>query len=409
MAGPGEREPGTASPIPDPRFRLERLHALDAVRAFALLLGVVLHATLSFLPGFGATGWPIADRSPSVALAVTFYVIHIFRMTLFFTIAGFFARLLYHRAGARGFVRNRAIRIALPLVAGWAVVMPLLLAAITWASRAAQPATIALPPPPPLAVPLTHLWFLYSLLLLYAVTLGVRAIVVRIDRSGAFGREVDSGIGALAAWWLLPILLAAPLTGAFLSATEWLWWFGIPTPDQSLVPPFTAAVAFTMAFGFGWFLHRQVHLLQLLERRWAAHLTISIAITVACIVIAGPSPAFISRAPSYVVPYAALYALGSWTWTFAIIGIALRFFSIESARMRYVSDASYWIYIMHVPLVFLLQAALITLPWHWSVKFMLILAAALPVLFASYHVMVRRTVIGKVLNGRRIADSPSPI
>ena len=28
----------------------ERLHALDAVRGFALLLGIVLHATLSFLP-----------------------------------------------------------------------------------------------------------------------------------------------------------------------------------------------------------------------------------------------------------------------------------------------------------------------------------------------------------------------
>ena len=84
------------------------------------------------------------------------------------------------------------------------------------------------------------------------------------------------------------------------------------------------------------------------------------------------------------------------------IAVALRFFSFESARMRYVSDASYWIYIMHLPLVFLLQAALITLPWHWRIKFMVIMAVALPVLFASYHVMVRRTVIGKVLNGRRL-------
>ena len=57
--------------------------------------------------------------------------------------------------------------------------------------------------------------------------------------------------------------------------------------------------------------------------------------------------------------------------------------------MRYVSDASYWIYIMHLPLVFLLQAAVITLQWHWSIKFALIMVVALPVLFASYHVMVR--------------------
>ena len=31
-----------------------RLHALDAVRGFALLLGVAFHAALSFMPGMAA-------------------------------------------------------------------------------------------------------------------------------------------------------------------------------------------------------------------------------------------------------------------------------------------------------------------------------------------------------------------
>ena len=91
---------GRSGRLPAPRARCG-----SCVRAAR---GRGLHATLSFLPGFGATGWPIADRSPSVALAVTFFVIHIFRMTLFFAIAGFFARLLFHRTGTRGFIRNRA-------------------------------------------------------------------------------------------------------------------------------------------------------------------------------------------------------------------------------------------------------------------------------------------------------------
>ena len=34
----------------------ERLHALDAVRGFALLLGIVLHATLSFIPAPTGSG-----------------------------------------------------------------------------------------------------------------------------------------------------------------------------------------------------------------------------------------------------------------------------------------------------------------------------------------------------------------
>ena len=226
-----------------------RLHALDAVRAFALLAGVVLHATLSFLPDFGATGWPIADRSPSVPLAVTFYVIHIFRMTLFFTVAGFFARLLFHRVGARAFIRNRAMRIALPFVLGWIAVIPMLFVAVLWASRAAPPVTIAVPPPPPLDVPLTHLWFLYALVLLYAATLGARTVAVRwIDKSGAFARWIDAVIDTLSRLWLLPVALALPVFGAFLSKAEWIRWFGIPTPDQSLIPPIVAAIAFTMAF-----------------------------------------------------------------------------------------------------------------------------------------------------------------
>jgi len=41
-----------------------RLHALDAVRGFAVLAGVVLHVTMSYLTGF--TAWPslFADQSP---------------------------------------------------------------------------------------------------------------------------------------------------------------------------------------------------------------------------------------------------------------------------------------------------------------------------------------------------------
>ena len=93
----------------------ERLHALDAVRGFALLAGVVLHASMSFLPGLGAQGWPIADNSPSVALGLAFYVIHTFRMTTFFLIAGFFGRMLLHRDGVRAFVSNRTTRV---IVAG---------------------------------------------------------------------------------------------------------------------------------------------------------------------------------------------------------------------------------------------------------------------------------------------------
>jgi uncharacterized membrane protein len=95
----------------------DRLHALDAVRGFALLAGVVLHAAMSFLPGFAITGLPIVDSSPSATLGVAFFVIHMFRMSLFFFIAGFFGRLLsllsaktLSREGAKRKRRNEGER-----------------------------------------------------------------------------------------------------------------------------------------------------------------------------------------------------------------------------------------------------------------------------------------------------------
>jgi ABC-type multidrug transport system ATPase subunit len=40
-------------------------------------------------------------------------------------------------------------------------------------------------------------------------------------------------------------------------------------------------------------------------------------------------------------------------------------------------------------------------PWHWSIKFTLIVTVATALLFASYHLFVRPTFIGEVLNGAR--------
>ena len=108
------------------------LHALDAVRAFALLLGVVFHAGFSFIPGMIPGIWAINDSSPSATISVLLFISHIFRMSLFFFIAGFFARMMFERKGARGFWSNRAQRILVPLIAGWVVIFPALAAVWIW-------------------------------------------------------------------------------------------------------------------------------------------------------------------------------------------------------------------------------------------------------------------------------------
>jgi glucan biosynthesis protein C len=387
----------------------ERFHALDAIRAFALILGIVLHGTLSFLPGVASIGWPIADRSPSLLLEVAFYVVHVFRMSVFFVIAGFFAHLTFHSKGAAGFMRNRAIRILVPLVVGYSILTPLQVAVIFWAFMKSHGGALPtrLHGDASRSIPLTHLWFLYYLLIFYAITLTARAIILGwIDSQGVMLRMTDRVIRLLLNSYAAPFVLAAPIA-ACLYITRPLWV--VPTPEFGLTPQPSAIIAFGTAFVFGWLLHRQADLLSALARRWALNAAFAISATAAAWMIVGAPLAFDARVPSSVrLIYAMVYAIAIWTWVFAIMGFAVRYCFRPRASVRYVADSSYWMYLVHAPLVLALQTLVMYWPGSWVVKFPFILLVAFSLLLLSYRYFVRFTFVGAVLNGRRYRPSVAP-
>jgi len=387
----------------------ERLHAMDSVRALALLCGVLLHAMMSFLPGM--TGWAASDVRPSPVMAWAIFVIHVFRMSTFFLIAGFFARMMLQRKGLKAFVGDRMKRVAAPLVVAWPILLAGIVAAFMWGgvvmhgdatARLPSIVTAPLASKPPGAFPFVHLWFLYFLLIYYALALGVRGCVEFADREGALRQRIDLLVRALMHSPVAPILLAAPLAVLLYLAPDWLMWFGVPTPDQNLVPDVTALLGYGLAFGLGWLLHRQRDLMALLERRWHLNLALTAGFVLACLALAGPLPNYAPQPAGLIkAAGAAAYAAAVWTSTFAVVGMAYRFLSGHSPVRRYLADASYWIYLVHLPLVMALQVAVSQLDWPAGLKLAVILGVAMPVMLLSYEFMVRYTVIGAVLNGPR--------
>ena len=97
-----------------------RRHDLDALRGCAMLLGIVLHATLSFAP----IPWTVQDSQQSDFYYVLFACIHGFRMPLFFMLSGFFTAMLWRRRGLASLVGHRLRRVALPLVIGCLTIVP---------------------------------------------------------------------------------------------------------------------------------------------------------------------------------------------------------------------------------------------------------------------------------------------
>jgi hypothetical protein len=114
--------------IEDPAFA--RRSDLDALRAVAMLLGIVLHASMSFIPSF----WVVADRRQNPGFGIVFSAIHGFRMPLFFVMSGFFSVMLLHRRGRWSLVKHRFFRVFLPLLLGMVTIVP----ATMWVAHVAK-------------------------------------------------------------------------------------------------------------------------------------------------------------------------------------------------------------------------------------------------------------------------------
>ncbi len=380
----------------------QRLHALDAVRGFALLLGVAFHATMSFIPGIPPGIWSMVDNSPSPFLSDAGFVTHIFRMSLFFFIAGFFARMLYHKLGQRGFWANRLLRIGVPLVVGWAILWPMIMA--IWGAGMNKffgGHVPAMPPMPKVAgaFPFAHLWFLYYLLLLYVAVTVIRSFIVPFDRAGKLRCIVDATVRSSLRLPVAVFTLGWPVAMALMSQPVWIYWMGIPTPDSTLIPQVPALAGFGTAFAFGWLVNRASGALEAIARGWPLNLVVAVAGTAWLMHTMHASP--FAQPGLTKTLYALVFGVTVWGWVLGLTGAALRFLSNYSATRRYIADASYWIYLAHLPVVAGLAVWVGQWPVSWVLKYPFILAVSFAVLFGSYHLLVRHSFIGQVLNGRR--------
>jgi len=268
----------TASTLPSNN---DRLHDLDAVRAFALILGVLFHAALSFLPV--PVGWAVMDVSTSPLVWGAVVVSHSFRMTLFFLIAGFFSRMACHRKGNVAFIKSRAFRIGLPFVIGWVVFWPLLSSG--WAMGAAamrgdysvtigfQAALHAFDHLPFGPFAGTHLWFLYYLGLVTVAALSLRWCIHMSGRPGSWlMNQADKTLNWLTAKRVTLVVLAAISARILWAMSGW----GVDTPDKSLLPHWPIFLLYGGSFLTGWLLHRNAIAFRALARLSPENVTIAL-------------------------------------------------------------------------------------------------------------------------------------
>jgi glucans biosynthesis protein C len=354
---------------------------MDALRASTMLLLVPVHAAgLVSLNGHEGT-WATA----------VYWLVHVFRLPLFFAMSGFFLALLLSRKGLGATARNRALRIAVPLAVGLVTLIPLTIAV---AQQTGTTMTVDGDVPGGSAFIFEPglLWFLWYLLIVDAVAIGLYLLAPGLLR--AAGKDMRD-------------LIARPLLGIAALAVPTaivLWpaphWVSSPAAD-TFVPELPVLAYNALFFGLGATLCVHRELVAAVRRdawRWAA--CAAMATVPAGILFSLHNS---SAGEAVAVHAAALltYAIATWTCLLALVGLASRYLSRSRPALRYLADSSYWIYLSHMPAMVLVVALAGTLALGTAPEFALVTLGSLAFSLLTYPLLVRYTVIGRMLNGRR--------
>jgi peptidoglycan/LPS O-acetylase OafA/YrhL len=176
---------------------------------------------------------------------------------------------------------------------------------------------------------------------------------------------------------------------------------GVLMTAQTLWPiDWNVFAAYLLFFGFGWFLYPGRDSLPTMIRGHRTNLAAGSAMVFTAI------PWLKSGA---AIPVALLMGVATWLLIFGFFGLFLRQFERPSPAMRYLSDASYWLYLAHIPVVVFGVDVLIPLAWPAAAKFSVVVLLSTPLLLTTYHLFVRNTWIGVLLNGKRADRGPRAV
>lgn len=234
----------------------------------------------------------------------------------------------------------------------------------------------------------SHLWFLWFLCWMVAGFAVCAWIANRLGWKPNSRGWVTSSLRYL---WLVPLtLIPAWLMGRAMPN------FG-PDTSSSILPPPHLLAYYAIFFGFGALYFDSDDNEGRLGRRWWLTLPLALLIVYPIGLMTTHGGA---RQRGIAILFQVIYV---WMMSAAMIGLFRRFMSEQRPWVRYLSDASYWMYVAHLPLVVGAQLWVRDWPLPSGVKFALIFAGVFVVLLVSYEWLVRRTWIGALLNGRKAA------
>ena len=415
-----------------------RYPEFDALRGTAILLVVTLHAALAYTRfDIPRLLWGVRDPSAHLVFDLFAWWSMSVSVALFFTISGYFAAEVESTRGPVAFLRSRARRVVLPMLAVAPVLLPLCFFAWSggwlatgratphefWRMRFLDPAIMN-----DLYGP-AHLWFLEYLIPMLAaygfwrkdqIDRETRKARIRADfaikenkiqaarRGRAKKVRVDTATksttsaSTAAPSWLLspwaPLALVVPTVLLLVLSRVVSGVDAALDRHNSFFPGPIRLIYYSGFFAFGVGLHRVRSKMEVLAGRgWWLLLAAIPCFAVRAWLLPLDWKEPLGEVGALLLTIAG--ALTTWLSLFGLLGVYRRHFSHPSRTIRTLAEASFWIYLTHLPIVGLIQMDLYNRPLPTMVKFALTWSLTLAIGLGSYLVLIRGSKLGRFLNG----------
>lgn len=361
----------------------KREHHLDAVRAFLMLLGIPYHAAHPYRAD-GET-WFVLSSQRSDVLTFVIDFLHLFRMQGFFIIAGYFSALLIAKRRTRVFLRTRLTRLLPPLITSLLLIVPVMnlisfleaypsqVALHMWLKQIAS-----------LGRSTTgHLWFII-VLVYYTVALAILSYTMPTLRQ--FSSLICARLTGLAFTILLIIsgLAIGLYESGALKVVE-----HVPAVMKN-VGSVGFALEYAPYFMVGAILNRTPNINAMFNKVSAGVMTVGLLAGISAVILQDHIALPIIRC---------LAAVTAVAITQTIVAASSKFFDEERRFVRRAVDASFVIYLFHLPIIIAALWVVDGLPVHFILQFGLLCAIALGGALAVWSVVKRYPVAQFWLNG----------
>lgn len=380
---------------------VSREHHWDLLRAVLMLLGVPYHVFMSYRAG---QTWIVTSGGGGAIYTWMAEIIHLFRMPVFFVVAGYFAALLLSRRDPGVWLKGRLTRLGIPFLSCLLLLNPLMNFACelsvfvnpqdSWASFLHNSAKSG-------GYWVRHLWFIIVLLYFCAIA----ACAVRFFPSLKQARLPSRADGWLARHFLPVLLAVAVIVGLWEAvAIELFYMGGLATNLPQQILRLDEFIQYAPWFLIGLLVQRAPVLRDRLYR-----LSIPVALVAALASLGS---------------LAGMGRLGPMEGRFlaTIAAMAIAQLAIAACRnfanrphplVDRMVEASFVIYLFHMPIIIGLVWAGKYMPMPVDAKVMLVLLLSLAMSWGAWALIRRSRLLLFLFDGRTVAPEaraipPSP-